>query len=430
MNMTALFCVALVTNVGAVAPASSPASRPASQPSMAEIRADVFTFPDVPGRLSAWSAITATQDNQIIAGLCRDSEPAYLVHFDDASRTVSAALCVDAAIHDAGDWKAKQAKIHTQLIELSDRWVYGGTHLAEEGNAKYYAGGHWFRYDPRSHKMEDLGLAMPHEGLLALAADEPRGCLYAITYPGAYLLRFDLVTRRTQVLGKTSRDDNVNRVFFVLGQGTVYTNQVNSPASQPGGIYIFDVVSESQRIETLPVYRKTERGYTHLVEKEAPWLYNYWIAGVIGQAGNVAYTTGYRSGHLVSLHLDGPQGLVIRDHGPMVPDMPEGPDSELSCSGMCAAGDNVLFTVWPGGSKASPADQAQVRLLRYNPQKDAIDQLGVIRTRQGLRVTSCTAMTCTPSGRLYLLGKLAGQDSVVLLSVDLKEIGLSTGKRR
>ena len=39
-------------------------------------------------------------------------------------------------------------------------------------------------------------------------------------------------------------------------------------------------------------------------------------------------------------------------------------------------------------------------------------------------------MTCTPSGRLYLLGKVAGQDSVVLLSIDRSEIGLSDRSKR
>lgn len=425
MNTAVLFFTVLVMNVGAVAPASGPSSGPATRPSETCIPADVFTFPGAKGRLSAWSAITVTHDNQVIVGLCRDKDPAYLAHFDDASRTFVAVLCVDTTIHDVGEWRARQAKIHTQLVELSDGWVYGGTHLAEDGDAKGYAGGHWLRYDPRSHKMEDLGLAMAHEGLLSLVADELCGCLYAITYPGAYLLRFDLVSRRTQVLGKTSRDDNVNRVFFVMGQGTVYTNQVYSPASQPGGIYIFDAASESQRFETLPVYRRTRGQYTDLVEKEAPWLYNYWIAGAIDRAGNIAYTTGYRSGHFISLRLDSRQGMVIRDHGLIVPGMPESRDSELFCHGMCLAGNSVLFVV---GSHDTSPSEAKVRLLRYDPQQDAIDQLGVIRTRRGQRVTSCTAMTCTPSGRLYLLGKVAGDDSVVLLSIDRSEIGLPAPK--
>ena len=413
----------LVANVSAAAPASRPASRPAGRSAEVRILADVFTFPGVTGTLSAWSAITATHDSQVIAGLCRDNEPAYLAHFDDASRTFAAVLCVDASIHDAGEWRARQAKIHTQLVELPDGWVYGGTHLAEEGDARSYAGGHWLRYDPRSHKMEDLGLAMAHEGLLSLVADAPRGCLYAITYPGAFLLRFDLVSRRTQVLGKTSRDDNVNRVFFVLGQGAVYTNQVYSPASQPGGIYIFDAASESQRIEALPVYRKSRGRYTDRVETEAPWLYNYWIAGAIGRDGNVAYTTGYQSGHFVSLHPDSRQGLIIRDHGPMVPDSPQGSDGDLFCHAMCLAGDSVLFTAEPRAGKTAPAEKAAVRLLRYDPKQDTIHQLGSIRTRKGQRVTSCTGMTCTPSGRLYLFGKVEDQQSVVLLGIDRNEIG-------
>ena len=420
--MAVLSCVVLAVNLMAAAPASHPASQPQSRPARAEIAAEVFPFPEELGKVEAWTAITSTRNNQVIIGLCRTNDPAWLVQFDDASRSIVETLSVDAAIHDDGQGQLKQAKIHSQLVELSDGWVYGGTHLSEDGNAKQYAGGHWFRYDPRSHKMEDLGLGMAHEGLISLQADEPRGCLYAITYPGAYLLRFDLVSRQTQVLGKTSRDDHVTRAFFVLGPGNVYTNQVYSPASQPGGIYVFDADTETGRVEALPVYRKVQGRYTERVEQDAAKVYNYWLAGAAGAGGSVAYTTGYYSGHFVSLHLAGNGELVIRDHGLTVPDSPARPESGPFSQAMCVVGESVLFTVVVGEGKSGTAE---ARLLRYDPARDSIRELGVIRTKQGQPVTGCTAMTCSRSGQLYLVAKVPGQESVVLLRIGRNEIGLS-----
>jgi hypothetical protein len=406
-----------------VAPASSPASQPQGWPARAQIAAEVFAFPERLGKVEAWTSITCTRDNQVLIGLCRTTDPAWLVQFDDASRSIVETLNVETAIHDEGDWRIPQAKVHSHLVELSDGWVYGGTHLSENGDPKTYPGGHWFRYDPRSHKMEDLGLAMAHEGLIALQADEPRGCLYAITYPGAYLLRFDLVSRATQVLGKTSRDDEVNRAFFVLGPGNVYANQVYSPASQPGGIFVFDAAAEDERIEVLPIHRKAGARYTDVVEKDATYVYNYWLAGITSETGMVAYTTGYYSGHFVSLHL-GPNGrMVVRDHGLTVPDGSSGSRNEARSGpfsqGMCIVGDNVLFTVALGREKSVTAE---VRLLRYDIGLDAIHEMGVIRTKQGQPVTNCTAMASSGSGQLYLVGKVPGHDSVVLLRIDLKDV--------
>jgi hypothetical protein len=418
------FCSALLIAIlVGTPPGSHPASQPQSRPARTEIPAEVFPFPEKLGLVVAWTAITSTHNNQVIVGLCRTSEPAWLAQFDDPSRSFVETLSVGAAIHDEGEGKAPQAKIHTQLVELSDGWVYGGTHLAENGDANSYPGGHWFRYDPRSHEMEDLGLAMAHEGLITLQADEPRGCLYAITYPGAYLLRFDLVSRQTQVLGKTSRDDHVPRAFFVLGPGNVYTNQVYSPASQPGGIYVFDAATEAGRVEPLPVYRKVQGRYTERVEQDAAKVYNYWLAGAAGPGSSVAYTTGYYSGHFVSLHLAANGELVIRDHGLTVPDAPAKPDNGPFSQGMCMVGESVLFTVAIGEEKLGTAE---VRLLRYDPARDVIRELGVICTRQGQSITNCTAMTCSRSGQLYLVGNVPGQASVVLLRIGLSEIGLST----
>jgi hypothetical protein len=114
--------------------------------------------------------------------------------------------------------------------------------------------------------------------------------------------------------------------------------------------------------------------------------------------------------------------MVIRDHGLTVPDAPARAESGPFSQGMCMVGESVLFTVVVGEGKLGTAE---VRLLRYDPARDVIGELGVIRTRQGQPVTNCTAMTCSRSGQLYLVANVPGQESVVLLRIGLAEIGLS-----
>lgn len=418
--MMALCNLALFAAALSVTPAGAPASRATGDGSTTVLHAKTFEFPRQIAPVKVWTALSSTRNNQILVGLCRQNRSAYLMQFDDAAQQFVAAVSVDSAIHDKGQWKVTQGKIHSQLNELSDGWVYGGTHLSEDGQANDYPGGHWFRYDPRSHQMEDLGLAMAHEGLITVRADEPRGCLYAVTYPGAYLLRFDLGTRKTTILGKTSRDDQVTRCFFVLNSGDVFVNQVSSPARQPGGIYHLDVLSDDGRFELPPVYRKTADGYVEPVAGDGRYLYNYWLAGVTDPGRSVAYTTGFGSGHLMSLHLLGDRSLAIHDHGLTVSNGRLSSRHAPYSQGMCYFKDSVLFTV--AVESAALPGKDQVLLLRYNPQLDQISTVGAVKDMEGLAVTECTAMACSPTGHLYLAGRVADREQVVLLRIELPDL--------
>lgn len=171
-----------------------------------------------------------------------------------------------------------------------------------------------------------------------------------------------------------------------------------------------------------PVTRRTNGLYTELVGPEGPRLYNYWLAGVTGPTGNVAYTTGSYSGHLVSLHLRDRQDLVVRDHGLTIPDCSRkdghGPFSE----GMCCVGDNVLFTV--DVSDGGPMSGDEERLLRYSPQSDTITPLGVVRTTKDQMVVGCAAMTRAPSGHIYFVANVPDLKPSVLLRIDLRKLGM------
>jgi hypothetical protein len=435
MRGTIAFLVLQALSAGAVGPADSPEVG-AGQNASGVILAEEYPFPRECGSAQVWSSMTCTRDDQVVVGLCRSNEPAYLLQFDDRSRRFVAAVRVDSAIDDSR-WRVKQAKVHSQLSELPDGWVYGGTHCSEHGQEDSYEGGHWFRYSPKSHKMEDLGLAMPHEGLITMQADPANNCLYSITYPGAYLLRFDLGRRKTQVLGKTSIDKYVDRYFQVLSNGFVCANQVKSGRGRMGGIFLFDVEAEQETVLYPVVFRRSQNGsYSRDDKPGAEQVYNMWIAGTRNSTGSVGYVASQTSGHLISVHVVGKDGLAIYDRGDMMACVQGlgkgtqgGPAGSQTCSDfsggfLCHAMSidpkgNVYLTVTVGGDVDTISGSERTHLLRYEPASDGFHDCGIIQTADKADVSSSTAMSITSSGAVYLAASAGSRHETRLMRLDL-----------
>jgi hypothetical protein len=438
------FVVVQAVSAASVGPADT-AKGGAGENASGAILAEEYPFPRECGSAQVWSSMTCTRDDQVVVGLCRSNDPAYLLQFDDRSRRYVAAVRVDSAIDDS-KWQVKQAKVHSQLTELGDGWVYGGTHCSEHGQEDKYEGGHWFRYNPKSHKMEDLGLGMDHEGLITMQADPANHCLYSITYPGAYLLRFDLHQRKTQVLGKTSIDKYVDRYFQVLSNGFVCANQVKSGPGRMGGIFLFDVEAEQEVVVYPVVFRRTENGSYHRDDKPgAEQVYNMWIAGTRNSTGSVGYIASQTSGHLISVHVVGKDGLAIYDCGDMmayVQGLKKGTQSGPAVSQspgdvqkrfLCHAisidpkGD-VYFTVTVGGDVDTISGSEQTHLLRYEPATDRFHDAGIIQTANKADVSSSTAMSITSAGAVYLAASAGSRQETRLMRLDVAGAG-SAGDR-
>ena len=76
-----------------------------------------------------------------------------------------------------------------------------------------YAGGHIYRYDPKTGdverytndspaKVEDLGVPVSHNTVYAMTMSADKSKIYGITYPDAHFFIFDLATRTTKDLGE------------------------------------------------------------------------------------------------------------------------------------------------------------------------------------------------------------------------------------
>ena len=180
---------------------------------------------------------------KIYVGLCGEHEygAAHLVAYDPESDTVEE-IC-DVAAHiggPAGRGKVPQTKIHFAICKAEHadgRKVFFGTHCSgnvddddiEKGvgvggmchPTEGYEGGHIFVHHVGTGRCEDLGIAVPNEGIRCMQVSRDGARLFGITYPKVRLFDFDVHARRTTYLsprlGKSGGID-----LFLDPMGNVY----------------------------------------------------------------------------------------------------------------------------------------------------------------------------------------------------------------
>jgi hypothetical protein len=120
-----------------------------------------------------------------------------------------------------------QGKIHTHLVEGPDGAMYFGT---DGGNARQdlltdhphgYGGGFFFRWDPSTARLTNLGMARRYESLKNIAVDTVSGRLYGVTYPQAHLVVYDVGQNDLRDLGRVMAF-HVPRSLFTDRWGSAY----------------------------------------------------------------------------------------------------------------------------------------------------------------------------------------------------------------
>jgi len=297
----------------------------------------------LPNRYSVYFGMLAHSNGRIYIGTCY--HVSRLIEFDPRTkRSRVVAMMSSRALHGGGPqlknptllgdlgtgefpmtrWTHGQDKIHAQLHEGRGGRVYGCTHVkVEDPNAtRKYPGGHWFAYDPKTGKTEDLGWARRHEGIITACYDRDRNVLYGITWPTGYLVSCKpdegQYYRRLAVLGLAcSGLDCSPRYFDVARNGRVYM-----PDGATGNIRVYDPKLGwlcPVTGMTTPFREQAGLGkYAGTVRATGKWR-NWWMNGVRSPDGMHLYVTSQRGGRLVEIDAtQGRWGAVI-DHGRVVP---------------------------------------------------------------------------------------------------------------
>jgi hypothetical protein len=211
----------------------------------------------IPANSGAVTSLSATPGGRIYGGTSGDE--AYLFFYDPAINKV----------RHLGKFPGEEG-IHHAIVVDRDGFVYAGTGknmfreielsknvkpgsggaaatLWEDVKRPYttYAGAHLFRYDPHSQSRqvlfpndrcpaEDLGIAVPHDGIYALEIDPAANIIYGITYPTGHLFAYQILNKKFTDLGEIDSEvfyhgperewRSLPRALVVGEGGRVYTS--------------------------------------------------------------------------------------------------------------------------------------------------------------------------------------------------------------
>lgn len=277
-------------------------------------------------------------------------------------------------------------RVVNALVVGGDGALYGGTtnYCEEEEVPPDYAGGHLFRCDPGTGKIEDLGVPIPGQGINCLVLSPDRSTAYGLSYPGGHLLVWDLGTGAIQDHGPTvSPPQPIRepkgavflryrpRALVLDGRGRVYGTRDH------GFLWRYD--PQTGTAEPLPAQIPGARG------REGDWLYNHVAdAFCLGRDGLI-YGGTAADGYLFS--FDPESGRVVNLGKPV---------RESRLRSLVQGADGWIYAL-------AGEENGMAHLVTYDPQTRGMEDLGAI----GPDVWSWTvyragAMAAHPSGRIFI----------------------------
>lgn len=171
---------------------------------------DVYPIPSSMHGGSGYTAIQADNQGRIYVGGASYGRFSPLMQLDPRTAKWRLIFRSDEFTHEYGRGQGICGKIHTKLRLGSDGRIYGAMKQGYEfhfdlrsdmGESPYGMRGgqypcHFFAYDPKTDRTEDLGPAFKQEGVVGFCADVDRGFLYGMTEPSGYFLVYDLKAGR------------------------------------------------------------------------------------------------------------------------------------------------------------------------------------------------------------------------------------------
>lgn len=363
-----------------------------------------------------WDGLYAARDGRVYSGLIAEGESAHFFVYDPAKDRNELLFDMAEFLRERGRGIRTSGKIHNKPVEDDQGNIYFVPLNNGSGprtiDFTSWQGGHWLRYDPRSRRLENMGLVDEGTGIYPLAIDTRRRRLFGIGFTG-YLYRFDLDTRTTKNLGRVSNWD-VCRDIFCDDEGNVF-------GSFPvGRVWKYDARTEqvldlSIRMPYDPTIWPTQLG-NPMIDRSCDWRAVEW-----DPIGKVAYGVTCGSGSILFRYDPhaGPEGRFtplgrICDSRFLQGDRKDIPYSPLSLAVDCRRG-KVYFV--PSARAFSVAGYAETfgsnevhHLIEYDIARSQRIDRGPMQTADGRRVFGCEAASVAPDGTLYLCAQVEIRD--------------------
>lgn len=173
---------------------------------------------------SMWSGMYTAKSGKIYIGLCTHADASNFYEFDPANETMEHIADLTIFKQERGNAIRSSGKIHVSFVEDNEGNIYFGDFCEDTGPESIdplsYRGPHWFKFNPTTRELTNLGQISKHSGLLGMAIDKERGLLYGLAENG-HLYAYDLNTKNTLDKGRVD-DWDICRTIVSDDKGNVY----------------------------------------------------------------------------------------------------------------------------------------------------------------------------------------------------------------
>lgn len=195
-------------------------------PGSSQLSPIVITIPEQYHTGGAYTAIEAALDGSVYLGTTVYDGFAYFLRLPPGQREFQAVAQMNEVTGERTPGPYAQAKIHTKPAVAPDGKVYFGTKSGKPADdprwQAQYPGGHLLVFDPRTGKVQDLGIPHARQSIIAVGVDPRRGIVYALTDPEGHLITFDPRTRTFADRGQFSPGSSPTRYLVVLANGDAF----------------------------------------------------------------------------------------------------------------------------------------------------------------------------------------------------------------
>jgi hypothetical protein len=379
---------------------------------------------------SMWSGLYAARSGKLYIGLCTHAEAAHFFEYDPSGARMRhiADLTVFKGERGQGIWTS--GKIHVRMSEDEEGRIYFGDFCEDTGpeciDPSSYRGPHWFRYDPKRDRLENLGRINRRWGLLGCVLVPQHARLYGLAEDG-HLYVLDVATRVTTDLGRVD-DWDICRTIFADDAGNVY-------GSFPTGrIWKYDVKRDrilDLRGTRLPLDpRATPRTMSNpLIDRKVYWRVIEWEP-----RERVAYGIIVGDSRLFRFDpFDGPEGAIeplerlcaeryLQADPSLIPvatlALTITPQRKLYYAPVVSVAFDYAGTSWDVADErrftahlTGKDEPPESVLIRYDLEKRERRELGLMRAADGRRVFGLGgACTGQRDGRIYFVGAVEERD--------------------
>ena len=370
------------------------------------LRIDHRVFPGLAEMDGNWAALYAASDGKVYIGLAYHGGDGHLVYYDSKADRMHdvgnlTALCGESFVK-----RGPQSKIHAKFGEAKDGRVYFGTHggywwdYARFATKKGYPGAHWMAFDPKTNRVEDLGLSVPNEGVNTGAYDPLFNRIYGLTHPRGHFVYYDVQSRQAVDKGRINNWESICRTLAIDDEGNVYGS------FGMGQIFKYDPRADSiQELSVrVPIRQKGILLGRDYLKSETAWRTVVWDQATrqfygIDESATILFSFNPRTGK------DG----EVRVLGQLcIPGFEDRRDIPYATLSLTLGHDRKLYYGAAGkefdysGSEGA----ATAHLITFDLAGGRKEDLGEMLLEDGRRVLGTNAADTAPNGTVYLVGAI------------------------